>query len=138
MANSIPLASFSSPTSTSTRLTTIANTGFGATSTYTAVFTDASGLAEGDDVRVRGVKVGRVTSLAVLDDSLAAVDLEVESDRRLPAAVNTRPAYWSTPVTSARCGSAAAPPRICSQSASPPPIMSATATAPEESRCASS
>ncbi len=72
---------------------TIANTGFGATSTYTAVFTDASGLAEGDDVRVRGVKVGRVTSLAVLDDSLAAVDLEVESDRRLPAAVTATIKY---------------------------------------------
>lgn len=72
---------------------TIANTGFGAASTYTAVFTDASGLAEGDDVRVRGVKVGRVASLAVLDDSLAAVELEVESDRRIPAAVTATIKY---------------------------------------------
>jgi phospholipid/cholesterol/gamma-HCH transport system substrate-binding protein len=72
---------------------TIANTGFGAASTYTAVFTDASGLAEGDDVRIRGVKVGRVASLEVLDDSLAAVDLEVETDRRLPAAVTATIKY---------------------------------------------
>jgi phospholipid/cholesterol/gamma-HCH transport system substrate-binding protein len=72
---------------------TIANTGFGAASTYSAVFTDASGLAEGDDVRIRGVKVGRVASLEVLDDSLASVDLEVETDRRLPAAVTATIKY---------------------------------------------
>jgi phospholipid/cholesterol/gamma-HCH transport system substrate-binding protein len=72
---------------------TIANTGFGATSTYTAVFTDASGLAEGDDVRLRGVKVGRVASLEVLDDALAAVELEIESERRVPAAVTATIKY---------------------------------------------
>ena len=72
---------------------TIANTGFGATSTYTAVFTDASGLAEGDDVRVRGVKVGRVASLEVLDDALAAVELEIESERRIPAGVTATIKY---------------------------------------------
>jgi phospholipid/cholesterol/gamma-HCH transport system substrate-binding protein len=72
---------------------TIGGTGFGATSTYTAVFTDASGLAEGDDVRVRGVKVGRVASLEVLDDALAAVELEIESERRIPAAVTATIKY---------------------------------------------
>jgi phospholipid/cholesterol/gamma-HCH transport system substrate-binding protein len=72
---------------------TIANTGFGSMSTYTAVFTDASGLAEGDDVRVRGVKVGRVASLEVLDDALAAVDLEIEADRRIPAEVTATIKY---------------------------------------------
>jgi phospholipid/cholesterol/gamma-HCH transport system substrate-binding protein len=92
---SIKLAIFATVTVllTGVLAATIANTGFGATSTYTAVFTDASGLSEGDDVRIRGVKVGRVASLEVLDDSLASVDLEVEADRRLPAAVTATVKY---------------------------------------------
>jgi ABC-type transporter Mla subunit MlaD len=92
---SIKLAIFATVTVllTGVLAATIANTGFGATSTYTAVFTDASGLAEGDDVRIRGVKVGRVASLEVLDDHLAAVDLEVETGRRLPAGVTATVKY---------------------------------------------
>ncbi len=92
---SIKLAIFATVTVllTGVLAATIANTGFGATSTYTAVFTDASGLAEGDDVRLRGVKVGRVASLEVLDDALAAVELEIESERRVPAAVTATIKY---------------------------------------------
>jgi phospholipid/cholesterol/gamma-HCH transport system substrate-binding protein len=92
---SIKLAIFATVTVllTGVLAATIANTGFGATSTYTAVFTDASGLAEGDDVRIRGVKVGRVASLEVLDHHLAAVDLEVETGRRLPAGVTATVKY---------------------------------------------
>jgi phospholipid/cholesterol/gamma-HCH transport system substrate-binding protein len=66
---------------------TIANTGFGRGSGYTAVFTDASGLQKGDDVRMRGVKIGQVTALRVQDDQYAAVDLQVDSARTLPASV---------------------------------------------------
>ncbi len=72
---------------------TIANTGFGQTASYTAVFTDASGLDVGDDVRIRGVKVGQVASLEVLDDSLAAVGIEVEAARALPATVTATVKY---------------------------------------------
>jgi virulence factor Mce-like protein len=92
---SIKLAVFATVTVllTGVLAATIANTEFGTTSTYTAVFTDASGLAEGDDVRIRGVKVGRVASLEVLDDSLAAVDIEIEADRGLPATVTATVKY---------------------------------------------
>lgn len=64
---------------------TIANTGFGRGSGYTAIFTDASGLQQGDDVRMRGVKIGQVTSLRIQDNQYAAVDFQVESSRVLPA-----------------------------------------------------
>lgn len=37
----------------------------GDTSEYAAVFADSSGLREGDDVKVAGVRVGRVTDIAV-------------------------------------------------------------------------
>ena len=66
---------------------TIANTGFGRGSGYTAVFTDASGLQEGDDIRIRGVKVGQVTALRLRDDQYAAVQFQVDATRTLPASV---------------------------------------------------
>ncbi|TQK32060.1 MlaD family protein [Arthrobacter sp. SLBN-53] len=40
----------------------------GPTSTYTAVFTDVSGLAVGDDVRVAGVRIGRVDAIELVDN----------------------------------------------------------------------
>jgi len=66
---------------------TIANTGFGRGSGYTAIFTDASGLQNGDDVRMRGVKIGQVTALRVQENQYAAVDFQVDSSRALPASV---------------------------------------------------
>ena len=41
---------------------TIANTTVGPTTGYTARFTDATGLNEGDDVRMSGVRIGQVTT----------------------------------------------------------------------------
>ncbi|MGZ8177880.1 MCE family protein [Williamsia sp. SKLECPSW1] len=52
----------------------------GRTVTYTATFTDASGVRPGDDVRMAGVRVGRVESLA-LDGTLARVRFSVQSDQ---------------------------------------------------------
>ncbi|MGI5128156.1 MCE family protein [Pseudonocardia sp. CA-107938] len=72
---------------------TIANTDLGSTTSYTAVFTDASGLDVGDDVRIRGVKVGQVASLEVLDDSLASVRFDVDAARTLPAGVTATVKY---------------------------------------------
>ena len=46
---------------------TIGNVGFGTETNYKAVFTDATGLIGGDDVRIAGVKVGQVTSVKVVD-----------------------------------------------------------------------
>lgn len=45
--------------------TTIANVRFGDKSDYSAVFTDVTGLLEGDDVRIAGVRVGEVTGIEV-------------------------------------------------------------------------
>jgi phospholipid/cholesterol/gamma-HCH transport system substrate-binding protein len=49
----------------------------GGGTTYTADFTEAAGLGEGDEVRVAGVKVGEVTSVA-LDGDRVKVAFEVE------------------------------------------------------------
>jgi phospholipid/cholesterol/gamma-HCH transport system substrate-binding protein len=45
--------------------TTIAGVRFGDTSEYSAVFTDVTGLMEGDDVRIAGVRVGEVSGIEV-------------------------------------------------------------------------
>ncbi|TKG66721.1 MCE family protein [Prauserella endophytica] len=72
---------------------TIANTNFGPTSGYTALFTNASGLQRGDDVRIVGVKVGQVSEITVSEDNLAEVHFDVESVRELPAGVTATIKY---------------------------------------------
>ncbi|MGV0644549.1 MlaD family protein [Mycolicibacterium sp. XJ2546] len=54
----------------------------GATTPYAAVFTDVFGLREGDDVRMAGVRVGRVESID-LDGKHAKVSFVVQSDQQL-------------------------------------------------------
>ncbi len=54
----------------------------GRTDSYTALFTDVSGLKVGDEVRMAGVKVGRVDTVG-LDGDLARVGFRVESDQSL-------------------------------------------------------
>lgn len=51
--------------------------------TYKAVFTDASGVRSGDDIRVAGVKVGRVEGTELLGEGLAEVTFSVEKDTDL-------------------------------------------------------
>ncbi|GAA1509110.1 MCE family protein [Nocardioides humi] len=54
--------------------------------TLTAVFRDATGLRAGDDVRVAGVRVGRVTATRLGRDDergLAVVTMSVSADQRL-------------------------------------------------------
>ncbi|TNC28959.1 MCE family protein [Amycolatopsis alkalitolerans] len=75
---------------------TIANTNFGVTSDYTARFTDASGLHQGDDVRIVGVKVGQVDKINVVDGdgrNLADVHFSISSAYKLPAAVTATVKY---------------------------------------------
>jgi len=70
---------------------TIGNLRFGGTKSYQAMFTDATGLLKGDDVRIAGVRVGEVDGVAVArngDRSVARVTFNVDSDR--PVAVSTR------------------------------------------------
>ncbi|WP_235626468.1 MlaD family protein, partial [Mycobacteroides abscessus] len=54
----------------------------GSTKDYSAMFTDATGLRDGDDVRVAGVRVGRVESVAI-DGDLAKVDFRVQDEQPL-------------------------------------------------------
>ena len=55
---------------------TIGNLSFGATKTYKAVFTDATGVVKGDDVRIAGVKVGNVTGVEIHNRTQALVELQ--------------------------------------------------------------
>jgi phospholipid/cholesterol/gamma-HCH transport system substrate-binding protein len=48
---------------------TIANTSYGSSKSYHAVFTDVAGLTTGDDVRIAGVRVGTVTGIKIIKDT---------------------------------------------------------------------
>jgi len=52
---------------------TIANISFGDRFTYRAVFTDVTGLATGQDVRIAGVPVGEISQIGVDKDRTSAV-----------------------------------------------------------------
>nr|WP_202881419.1 MlaD family protein [Pedococcus badiiscoriae] len=58
---------------TGTLAATIANTQFGDKATYRAVFTDVTGLAPGQEVRIAGVRVGDVGSIKVAPDHVHAL-----------------------------------------------------------------
>jgi phospholipid/cholesterol/gamma-HCH transport system substrate-binding protein len=63
---------------TGTLAATIANAQFGDKAGYRAIFTDVTGLAPGQEVRIAGVRVGEVKSIAVARDHLhAQVDFDV-------------------------------------------------------------
>jgi phospholipid/cholesterol/gamma-HCH transport system substrate-binding protein len=72
---------------------TIANTSFGATSTYRADFTDVSGLTIGDDVRVAGVRVGTVSGISIVRHNTAEVTFSVSKSRPLPDSATIRLRY---------------------------------------------
>ncbi|HEU5044972.1 MAG TPA: MCE family protein [Nocardioidaceae bacterium] len=70
---------------TSMLVVTIGNISFGATKTYKAVFSDATSVVNGDDVRVAGVKVGNVEDVSIVDRTHALVTFTVDADRQLTA-----------------------------------------------------
>ena len=71
----------------------IAQVNVGATHSYSARFTDASGLHSGDSVRIAGVQIGRVDKVGVTDRRLAKVTFSIEKDRTLPATVTATIKY---------------------------------------------
>jgi phospholipid/cholesterol/gamma-HCH transport system substrate-binding protein len=71
---------------------TIANDDLRSGPSYTARFTDVTGLNEGDEVRIAGVKVGAVDSIRVVDRKVAEVGFTV-ADRRLPESVTASIKY---------------------------------------------
>ena len=58
----------------------IGNLSFEATRKYKAVFSDATGVVKGDDIRIAGVKVGSVTDIKVVDRKNALVSFNVAED----------------------------------------------------------
>jgi phospholipid/cholesterol/gamma-HCH transport system substrate-binding protein len=62
------------------------NFGFGSTTQYEAVFSSASLLTKGDDVRVAGLTVGSVKKVEIHDRNHALVTFSVKSDVPLTAA----------------------------------------------------
>jgi len=61
----------------------IGNLSFGSSDTYSAVFSDATGLVKGDDVRIAGVKVGSVKGVSVVDRTRARVEFSVQTGTSL-------------------------------------------------------
>jgi phospholipid/cholesterol/gamma-HCH transport system substrate-binding protein len=62
---------------------TIGNISFGDTREYKAVFSDATGVVNGDDIRVAGVKVGNVEDVEIVDRTNALVTFKVDSTHQL-------------------------------------------------------
>jgi phospholipid/cholesterol/gamma-HCH transport system substrate-binding protein len=67
---------------------TIGNLSFGATNTYKAEFVDATGVVNGDDIRVAGVKVGTVQDIEIAEDNRALVTFTVDEDTRLDSSTH--------------------------------------------------
>ena len=62
---------------------TLSNGGFGARDEYKAVFTDVTGVAKGDDVRIAGVSVGSISGVEIVQKDKALVTFSVEQDVQL-------------------------------------------------------
>jgi phospholipid/cholesterol/gamma-HCH transport system substrate-binding protein len=62
---------------------TIGNISFGASKEYNAVFSEATGVVKGDEIRVAGVKVGTVSGVEIVDRTDAVVKFTVEEDTEL-------------------------------------------------------
>ncbi|MEU9559704.1 MCE family protein [Streptomyces fumanus] len=72
----------------------VSGTGVGEDSvTYKALFTDATGVTDGDSVRIAGVEVGEVTDVRVVDRRTAQVTFTVRDDRTLPASTTAAVKY---------------------------------------------
>ena len=83
---------------TSLLVVTIGNISFGGSKTYKAVFTDATGVLKGDDVRIAGVKVGTVKDVEVVQgdssaDTDAMVTFSVKSDTVVDAGTHATIRY---------------------------------------------
>lgn len=67
---------------------TIGNLSFESTKEYKAVFSDATGVVKGDDVRLAGVKIGTVKDVEVVDRTRASVTFTVREETPLTEATH--------------------------------------------------
>lgn len=58
----------------------IGNLTFQSSRNYQAVFSDATGVVKGDDVRIAGVKVGTVSDVKIVDTDKAEISFDVADD----------------------------------------------------------
>lgn len=72
---------------------TIGNLSFGAKREYQAIFTDATGVNVGDDIRIAGVKVGTVRGVEIVDDVRAEVTFQVDETVELDDATTATIRY---------------------------------------------
>ena len=56
---------------------TLGSVSFGGTR-YRAQFTDVAGLLVGDDIRIAGVRVGQVSGIRVVDNTIAEVAFTIQ------------------------------------------------------------
>lgn len=73
--------------------TVVGNLRFGNSHTYSAVFANASGLGNGEDVRVAGVPMGKVTDVALKADGTALVTFSLSTERSLTASTEAKIKY---------------------------------------------
>ncbi len=66
----------------------IGNISFGGSKSYQAQFSDATGVVQGDDVRIAGVKVGTVKDVEIVEDTMALVSFTVDDDTQLNKSTN--------------------------------------------------
>ncbi|MET9491847.1 MlaD family protein [Nocardia sp. NPDC006630] len=71
---------------------TIANYSGGGTK-FNARFTDVTSLNKGDEVRIAGVRVGKVTKVTIVDKRLANVEFELTDRSSLPASTTAAIKY---------------------------------------------
>ena len=72
---------------------TIGNLSFGGNHTYKAVFSDATGLNKGDEIRVAGVKVGTVKGIEISDRTRALVTFSVDDSTSVTGATHATIKY---------------------------------------------
>lgn len=94
-ADAVKLAIFIVVTTLATSLLviTIGNVSFNDSKEYKAVFSDATGVVTGDDVRIAGVKVGTVKDIEIHDRTNALVTFSVDSDSQVTAGTNATIRY---------------------------------------------
>lgn len=62
---------------------TLSNGGFAKQDKYKALFTDVTGVAKGDEVRIAGVRVGTIKGIEVIGRDKAAIEFGIDPDVKL-------------------------------------------------------
>ena len=78
---------------TAVLVVTIGNLDFGSSREYKAVFTDATGVNKGDDIRVAGVRVGTVSEVEIVDRTRALITFSVDRDTPVNGGTNAAIRY---------------------------------------------